>query len=253
RQATGDDDALLALWPTVERAVGAVLAAQAPGGEVGWAVDPHGRLDPTALLTGAASTYHGLRCAVAVAEHLDEPQPEWELALARLVDALRTRAGAFADKRRFSMDWYYPVLGGALRGEAGRARIDGRWDEFVVPGLGARCVADHPWVTGAETCELALAVHALGRHDAATALVADMQHLREDDGSYWTGLVYADGERWPVERSTWTAAAVVLAVDALAGEHPRADLFPGTALPHGAEEISPSGAATAATPDPGSR
>ena len=34
------------------------------------------------------------------------------------------------------MEWYYPVLGGALRGAAARARIDARWDEFVVPGLG---------------------------------------------------------------------------------------------------------------------
>ena len=43
-----------------------------------------------------------------------------------------------------------------------------------------------------------------------------MQHLRDDDGSYWTGLVFADGKRWPIERTTWTAAAVVLAADASA-------------------------------------
>jgi hypothetical protein len=53
-----------------------------------------------------------------------------------------------------------------------------------------------------------------------------MQHLREDDGSYWTGLVYADDARWPVERTTWTAAAVVLAAEALAGATPAAGLFP---------------------------
>ena len=42
-----------------------------------------------------------------------------------------------------------------------------------------------------------------------------MQHLRDDDGSYWTGYVYPDTTRWPVERTTWTAGAVVLAADAL--------------------------------------
>ena len=42
-----------------------------------------------------------------------------------------------------------------------------------------------------------------------------MQHLRDPDGSYWTGLVFADGKRWPVEKSCWTSAAVVLAADAL--------------------------------------
>lgn len=30
------------------------------------------------------------------------------------------------------MDWYYPILGGALRGPAAGARIEQRWDDFVV-------------------------------------------------------------------------------------------------------------------------
>jgi hypothetical protein len=47
--------------------------------------------------------------------------------------------------------------------------------------------------------------------------LAAMQHLRDPDGSYWTGLQYSDGVRWPVERTTWTAAAMILAVDALSG------------------------------------
>ena len=56
------------------------------------------------------------------------------------------------------MDWYYPILGGALRGAQASARIAERWDEFVVDGLGIRCVDDRPWVTGAETCELVMAL-----------------------------------------------------------------------------------------------
>ena len=43
-------------------------------------------------------------------------------------------------------------------------------------------------MTGAETCELALALAAAGQPDAAIEQVAAMQHLRDDDGSYWTGL-----------------------------------------------------------------
>ena len=115
------------------------------------------------------------------------------------------------------MEWYYPILGGALRGPDAEARIDGRWGDFVVSGLGIRCVDDRPWVTGAETCELVLALDALGDRDRALEQFANMQHLRERDGSYWTGLVFADGKRWPVERTTWTGAAVVLAADALSG------------------------------------
>ena len=59
-----------------------------------------------------------------------------------------------------------------------------------------------------------------------------VQHLREDDGSYWTGLVFDEGVRWPVERSSWTSAAIVLAADALVGG-PTLELFTGDELPTG--------------------
>jgi hypothetical protein len=62
-----------------------------------------------------------------------------------------------------------------------------------------------------------------------------MQHLRETDGSYWTGLVFADGKRWPEERTTWTGAAMILAADALSSATPAAGIFRGTALPRGLE------------------
>jgi hypothetical protein len=117
------------------------------------------------------------------------------------------------------------VLGGAMTGEAARDRLAGGWDRFVVPGLGIRCVDDHPWVTGAETCELALALTAAGPRDAAVEQVAAMQHLRDDDGAYSTGFVYPDSARWPVERTTWTAAAVLLATDALSGATPACGVF----------------------------
>ena len=61
-----------------------------------------------------------------------------------------------------------------------------------MPGLGILCVDTNPWVTGAETCELAMALDTLGDHRRALALIKDMQHLREDDGRYWTGWVYGD-------------------------------------------------------------
>ena len=115
------------------------------------------------------------------------------------------------------MDWYYPVLGGVLRGRAGQERIDSGWDRFVVGGLGVRCVSDQPWVTVAETCELVLALCALGDTGRAAELFAAVQQLRHDDGSYWTGYVYPDDARWPEERTTWTAGAVLLAESMLAG------------------------------------
>jgi hypothetical protein len=143
-----------------------------------------------------------------------------------------THPEVFLDKSRFSMDWYYPVLAGALRGSAGRARLEQGWDVFHVDGVGLRCVSDRPWVTGAETAELALALAATGEAGRGRALLREVQHLREGDGSYWTGLVFDEGVRWPVERSSWTAAAMVLAADALAGG-PTLELFRGDRLPPG--------------------
>jgi hypothetical protein len=237
---TADEQLVGELWPAVRRGLDLVTRMQLPSGAVGWALRRDGTPDGTALLTGNASLFQALRCGVALAGLVGEPQPDWELAATELGAALRGRPEAFADRSRYSMDWYYPVLAGAVTGAAATARLAADWDRFVVPGLGARCVADRPWVTGAETCELALALAAAGNRDAALEQVAAMQHLRHDDGSYWTGLVYADDARWPVERTTWTAAAVVLAADALSGATPGAGLFadPG-ALPVVAADVSP--------------
>jgi len=247
---TGDRAFVEQHWPVVRRALGLVLDLQAPGGQLRWSRDPAGVVTDDALLTGSSSSYQALRCGLALADLVGEPQPEWELAAGLLQHAVAHHPEVFLDKSRFSMDWYYPVLGGAVRGAAATALLAARWDEFVVPGVGARCVADRPWVTGAETAELVLTLVTLGRDDEARALLAQVQHLRHDDGSYWTGLVFDEDVRWPVERSSWTAAAMVLASDALGGGTTRA-LFRGDDLPTGvllpASACQDAGAACAQT------
>ena len=211
---TGDSAFADDLWPVVCAAIDLVVDSQGDRGQIYWLRDG-AKVLPEALITGSSSMYHSLGCALELAHWLGESRPDWEQARQRLGSALRADPAAFTSKDRYSMDWYYPVLGGALRGRAGHARIAERWDTFVVGNIGIRCVSDRPWVTGAETSELVLALDALGDRDRAHSLLASIQHLRETDGSYWTGLVYADGKRWPVERTTWTGAAVVLAADAL--------------------------------------
>lgn len=230
---SGDHAFAARMWEPVSNAIDFVIGLQSERGEIAWARGAGGSVTGQSLLSGCSSIHHSLRCALALAEHLGHSQPEWEVALGRLAHVLRHHPEAFVPKRRFSMDWYYPVLGGALRGSAGSERIALRWSEFVVDGLGIRCVADRPWVTGAETCELVLALDAIGDRRAATDLFAAMQHLRDPDGSYWTGLVYSDGKRWPVERTTWTAAAVVLAADALSATTPGNGIFRAEDLPGG--------------------
>ncbi|WP_193605897.1 prenyltransferase/squalene oxidase repeat-containing protein [Nocardioides dongkuii] len=226
------------LWPSVRAGLDWVVSQQVAFGGINWTPT-----ESLSLLAGSSSIYHSLRAGVALAELLDDPQPEWELAGGRLGHALREHRDQFADKSTYSMDWYYPVLGGAVRGQAAYDLLATRWDDFVVPGLGIHCVDTNPWVTGAETCELVMALDNIGDHRRALTLLTEMQHLREPDGRYGTGWVYA-GEnpdvRWPAEHTTYTAAAVVLAVDALGETHghstPGSGIYRGTSLaPHFSE------------------
>ncbi|MDF5756425.1 prenyltransferase [Spongiactinospora sp. TRM90649] len=228
---TGDEAFAREMWPVVRRALDFVVNLQTPRGEIAWERAADGTAAGYALLTGCSSIHQGLRCGVRLAERLGDPQPEWELAADRLAHVVAAHPEAFADKSRFSMDWYYPVLGGAVRGPAALALLARRWDDFVVPGMGVRCVADEPWVTGAESCELVLALSACGDRERALRIFGEMQRLRHDDGSYWTGWQYANEAWFPHEQSSYTAAAVILAADALSGATPAAGLFRETASP----------------------
>ncbi|MEO6509591.1 MAG: prenyltransferase [Nocardioides sp.] len=221
-------------WPAVRRGLDWVVSLQLPFGGIAWSQEwADGRpahVNEEALLAASSSVHHALRAGVSLAELVDDPQPEWELAGGRLRHAISEHPDLFLDKSQFSMDWYYPVLGGAVRGPAADRLLAARWDDFVVPDLGIRCVSTNPWVTGAETCELVLALEAIGDRERALRLFADVQHLREDDGRYWTGYVYPDGVNWPGEHSTYTAAAVILAADALADTTAGADIVRGRTL-----------------------
>ncbi len=229
-QITADRAFIERMWPVVQGGLDAALTMQRADGAIAWA-SARGVPLPDALVTGNASIHLSLRCGLALADALDESRPGWELAAARLRHALDDHPEVFEAKATHAMDWYYPVLGGVLTQQAGELRIDERWDDFVVPALGSRCVSTNPWVTGAETCELVLALDVLGRADQAHEQLAAMQHLRESDGSYWTGLVYDENVRWPSEQTTWTGATVILAADALSRTTPGSGLFRGVGLP----------------------
>jgi len=221
---TGDSGFLLEMWPTVRRAGEFVLAAQRPMGELAWAVNALGVPEDFALLTGSASAVQSLHCAGLIAGEVGADPQCWQDAAARLAHAVRHHPERFADRARWSMDWYYPVLGGSVRGAAARRHLADGWDTFVWPGWGVRCVADRPWVTTAETCELVLALEAVG-DPRARQVFGDVQKLRDADGGYQMGYVVDDQAVWPEERPTWTAAAVLLAADALTRTSPGAGLF----------------------------
>ena len=116
------------------------------------------------------------------------------------------------------MDWYYPVLAGCLTGERAVARLAAQWDEFAMDQLGIRCVSDESWVTASETAECSIAHAVVGDVATAADLLRWTRPHRLDDGSYLTGIVYPSGETFPPhETSAYTAAAVILAADAIGG------------------------------------
>ncbi|MFZ4519130.1 MAG: prenyltransferase [Microthrixaceae bacterium] len=221
-----DRGALEEMWPMVSAAVDFVLDLQTPRGEILWARHADGTPWSFALLTGSSSICHSLRCAVAVAGELGHERPDWELSVSRLARVIATEPDAFAPKHRWAMDWYYPVLCGAIDGDAGRQRLSGRFDAFVTEGWGVRCVSDRPWITAAETCECAMAHLAVGDEETARTLFSWSQRLRTAEDRYWTGVVLPDEVHFPAgEQSTYTASAIILAADALAGSSPASGLF----------------------------
>ena len=230
--AVRDNGFLEELWPVIDAALDFVVRLQRPGGEFLWSLDPDGVPGSFALLTGSASIYHSLRCGVAVAERLGHERPDWELAVARAGHAVAHDPDAFIDKSPWAMDWYYPVLCGAVHSQAGREHLLEGYDRFVMPGLGVRCIDANQWVTAAETSECVIALDAVGLRQEAIDLLSWTRHMRDDDGAYWTGCVHPECVRYPGgERTTYTAAAVVIADHILRSSDACAGIFRGDSLP----------------------
>jgi hypothetical protein len=214
------------LWPTLEAGIDYAVRLQADTGEIAWARNSEGIVDRMALLTGSSSVYMSLKCALAVASLLGKRRSDWNSAVVKLQEAICRRPGLFnMMKARYSMDWYYPVLCGAITAADARTRIDRSWEKFVVPDWGVRCVCDRPWVTTAEAAELVLALVAIEDRERALIVFNWIRDKRYDDGAYWMGVTFPDGVIWPEERTSWTAAAILLAHDALHEITPGCRLF----------------------------
>jgi hypothetical protein len=242
------------MWPVLDSAIELVVSMQEPSGAISWAINPEGRVWRAPLLAGSASIHGSLVCANRIAARLGHDRPSWRRARARLGRVLREDMEVFMNTDlpekpgRFSMDWYYPVLGGAVRGSAGRRRLlDPSWSRaFVEEGVGCRCVRDQPWYTVAETSELVVALDACGLTNRAREILSWMDWQRTDNGAYWTGMTHPDKVVFPDgEQTTWTAASILLATDAVLGVSATSDFFRNLAGDYRAEI---DGVAASATP-----
>ena len=234
-RCTGDRGFVDNLWPTVERALDWVLSLRRDDGLALWAIEPEARPWDYALLTGSSSIQHALRCGAAVGAATGSVRPDWAAAADVMCSVIACNPDAFEPKDRWAMDWYYPVLTNAITGDDAKRRLADGWPTFAMEGLGIRCVSDEPWVTASETAEASLAFAAIGDFTTATDLLAWTRPHRLEGGAYLTGLVHPDAIVFPAdEHTSYTAAAVILAADAIAGASPASDLFvpPGIRAAH---------------------
>lgn len=226
---TENRDFLALHWPMVAEAIEFVLRYQSEQGEIDWAVDEQGNGLGDALITANSSIAKSLECAINIAHTLGQATERWSAARSNIVACLKHKPERFdrtwESKARYSMDWFYPVLTGVITGEDAVARIDSRWHEFVEKGLGCRCVADEPWVTIAESCELTMALLAINDHARAVNLYSWLHQFLDADGGYWMGYQFRDKVVWPEEKTTWTSGAILLAADALTEHTAAAKLF----------------------------
>lgn len=214
------------MWPTVRAGIDYAVSLQAPAGEIFWAKNGEGIIDPMALLTGSSSVYMSLKCAIVIASLLGKSNTGWIKALKKLENAIRNKPDHFnMIKSCYSMDWYYPILCGAVAGSDARKRIEKFWDKFVVPDWGVRCVSENPWVTMAETSELVLALASMEDYERAEMVFNWLADKKYSNGSYWMGVTFPDCVIWPEDKTAWTSAAVLLAYDALNDLTPASRLF----------------------------
>ncbi|MFM8906778.1 MAG: methyltransferase domain-containing protein [Actinomycetota bacterium] len=225
-QCADDLSTIERFWPMVERATEFVLNMRRKDGTVLWAKEVDAEPWSYALLTGSSSIRHSLHCAANVAALLGEPRPLWRAAADAIDAVINHSPHSFEPKERWAMDWYYPVLAGALIDDAAKLRLANGWETFYLSDHGIRCVSDEPWVTASETAECAIAYSAIGDDATAHELLALTNQHRNGDGSYLTGIVYPQRIAFPaMEVSAYTGAAVILAADAQLAISPAHKLF----------------------------
>ena len=223
---TADQAFMHHMWPTVRNAMEFTLHHQTAEGEIFWALNPQGQVDPMALLAGCSSINLSLKCALALARVVGQAQPIWKQALQRLQACIQHKPQRFnMTKSRFSMDWFYPVLCGAITRSDAQHRMDKYWKKFVIQDMGVRCVSDQPWVTIAESSELVLALSGMGNRLLARIVFSWICDHKFDDQTFWCGFTYPDMVLWPDEKITWTNAVVLMAADALYDLTPASRLF----------------------------
>lgn len=216
--ATKDLDFLHQMWPTIEKGITFALHLQQPSGEICWALKVNNVAWPGALLTASCCTWQSIRDGIRMAKTIGIDKPDWDAASRRLARAITEHPELFdkfgENRRRYSMNWYYPVLCGVLTGKRAKERILNEWPDFVIDNWGCRVAADESVTAVAETCELVLALIRIDELERASLLLDWTLRLQDNEPGFCRGIKLPEQEAYPKERATWTSAALIMAVAA---------------------------------------
>ena len=168
-------------------------------------------------------------CSSAIEKILNlDLNPDWIMAYELLSNALRHPKGLFdlqKDRSNFSMDSYYPIISGCLNKNEIDESIQQTLNNFYEDGLGIKCVREEPWITVAETNEFVIALVIGDKKDLAKKILLESTLISDKNNIPYMGWQYKEKIFWPNEKPTWTAAAMLLAADAVFGYTSAADLF----------------------------
>ena len=214
-----DVNFLQEFWEPVKKGILFSLSLQHSNGAIAWNIDEFEAIDEDYLLTGCSSTAKSLECAIAICQALGNQsyESEWRIAHSKLITALENPSEIFdlkKDRSRFSMDSYYPILGGINSKKRINSLTTKIKDSFWIQDLGIKCVSDEPWVTVAETSECSSAYTKIGEDKIALELLHNAISIVDSHGIPYMGWQFSENIYWPDETPAWTSAACILAADA---------------------------------------
>ena len=225
-----DKEFLEYLWPNIKLALKFSLSLQIPNGTIPWSIDEGGKIEEDYLLTGSSSILKSIECGIAISKLLNDKEniSNWTQSHKSLSNAIRNPMGKFdllQDRKRFSMDWYYPILSGCLNDKERDYYIDKVFNDFYEEDIGVKCVIEEPWITVAETCEFIIALMISNRDEDAKKLLLDVLNICDKDNIPYMGWQYKENIFWPKEKPSWTSAAAILAADTILDFSNASDLF----------------------------
>ena len=225
-----DINFLQSIWSSIELAVNFSVELQQDNGTIPWSINNNSQIENDYLLTGCSSILKSIECSIALSKILNKTEniEKWKKAHLLLSNAIQDPDGKFdliKDRKRFSMDWYYPILSGCLKQDEKSYYINKIFKDFYLDGIGIKCVIEEPWVTVAETSEFILALMCAGYDDEAKRLLFDVLNISDEEGIPFMGWQYEQDIFWPEEKPSWTAAALMLSADCVFDYSDASDLF----------------------------